>query len=100
MTPATVGPRSSPDPIHVYFALLPHSLLLDWAGPAEALRMANQALLALGQPERFVLHFVSPTPQSVTSVGVHADGACATARHRHPAPPLLGGAGRPARPAH
>ena len=67
MTPATLGQR--PDPIHIYFALLPHSLLLDWAGPAEALRIANQTLRALGQPERFVLHFVSPTPQSVTSVG-------------------------------
>lgn len=72
MTPATLGQR--PDPIHIYFALLPHSLLLDWAGPAEALRMANQTLRALGQPERFVLHFVSPTPQSVTSVGVMLTG--------------------------
>ena len=72
MTPATLGQR--PDPIHIYFALLPHSLLLDWAGPAEALRIANQTLRALGQPERFVLHFVSPTPQSVTSVGVMLTG--------------------------
>jgi transcriptional regulator GlxA family with amidase domain len=72
MTPAALGPR--PDPIHIYFALLPHSLLLDWAGPAEALRIANQTLHTLGQPERFVLHFVSPTPQSVTSVGVMLTG--------------------------
>jgi transcriptional regulator GlxA family with amidase domain len=61
-------------PIHVYFALLPGSLLLDWAGPAEALRIANQTLRALGQPERFVLHFVSPAPHSVTSVGVMLTG--------------------------
>ena len=43
-------PPSSP--IHVYFALLPGSLVLDWAGPAEALRIANQALVGRGQPER------------------------------------------------
>lgn len=61
-------------PIHVYFALLPGSLVLDWAGPAEALRIANQALLAQGQPARFVQHFISPTPQSVTSVGAILTG--------------------------
>ena len=60
--------------IHVYFALLPGSLVLDWAGPAEALRVANQTLRALGQPERFVAHFVSPTPESATSVGVALAG--------------------------
>ena len=61
-------------PIHVYFALLPGSLVLDWAGPAEALRIANQALVAQGQPARFVQHFISPTPQSVTSVGAILTG--------------------------
>ena len=59
----------APSPIHVYFALLPGSLVLDWAGPAEALRIANQTLAKQGQPERFVQHFVSPTPESVSSVG-------------------------------
>ena len=63
-----------PSPIHVYFALLPGSLVLDWAGPAEALRIANQAVVNQGQPERFVQHFVSPTPQSVTSVGAMLTG--------------------------
>lgn len=62
------------DPIHVYFALLPGSLVLDWAGPAEALRIANQVLVNQGQPERFVQHFVSPTPQSKTSVGALLTG--------------------------
>ena len=47
----------------------PGSLVLDWAGPAEALRIANQTLAKQGQPERFVQHFVSPTPESVSSVG-------------------------------
>ena len=63
-----------PAPIHVVFALLPGSLVLDWAGPAEALRIANQVLQAQGQPARFVLHFVSPTPEAVTSVGVALAG--------------------------
>lgn len=68
--------RQSPAmrPIHVYFALLPHSLVLDWAGPAEALRIANQLLFGSGQPARFVLHFASPTPQSETSVGAMLTG--------------------------
>ena len=65
---------TTPSPIHVYFALLPGSLVLDWAGPAEALRIANQTLVALGQPERFVQHFVSPTPESMSSVGVAVTG--------------------------
>ena len=60
--------------IDVFFVLLPCSLLLDWAGPAEALRIANQALVTQGQPARFRLHFVSPEPTSVTSVGVVLTG--------------------------
>lgn len=63
-----------PPPIHVYFALLPGSLVLDWAGPAEALRIANQTLVNQGQGERFVLHFVSPAPEAMTSVGVALTG--------------------------
>ncbi len=73
MEPQPLIPHT-PAPIHVYFALLPGSLVLDWAGPAEALRIANQLLRAQGQPERFVQHFVSPTPQSMTSVGVMLTG--------------------------
>jgi transcriptional regulator GlxA family with amidase domain len=56
--------------IRVIFALLPNSLVLDWAGPAEALRIANQLLAAAGQPPRFELVFASPEPQSIGSVGV------------------------------
>ena len=66
--------ESAPGLIDVYFVLLPDSLVLDWAGPAEALRITNQALMALGQPPRFQLHFVSPTPTSATSVGVMLSG--------------------------
>ena len=61
-------------PIRVVFALLDHSLVLDWAGPAEALRIANQLLRARGKPERFVLEFVSPVPTATTSVGVQVCG--------------------------
>lgn len=56
--------------INVYFVLLPDSLILDWAGPAEALRMANQALMAHGRSSMFRLHFVGPTQAVSTSVGV------------------------------
>lgn len=61
-------------PIQVLFALLPDSLALDWAGPAEALRIANQGLLAQGQPERFVLRFVGPASDAVSSVGLRLAG--------------------------
>jgi len=61
-------------PIRVVFVLLPHSLVLDWAGPAEALRIANQVLQGQGRPPRFVLDFASPTPTSAGSVGVMLSG--------------------------
>jgi transcriptional regulator GlxA family with amidase domain len=61
-------------PIEVLFALLPDSLALDWAGPAEALRMANQALQAQGLPPRFVLRFVGPCAEQVSSIGLRLTG--------------------------
>ena len=68
-------------PIHVLFALLPSSLVLDWAGPAEALRMANQALAAQGLAPQFDLHFASPSPLAVTSVGVQLSGLAPLPAH-------------------
>ncbi|HSV60528.1 MAG TPA: helix-turn-helix domain-containing protein [Variovorax sp.] len=65
---------ASSRPIRVVFALLDHSLVLDWAGPAEALRIANQFLRARGAPERFLIEFASPSPDCVTSVGVALSG--------------------------
>lgn len=56
-------------PIHVLFVLMPHSLILDWAGPAEALRIANQCLRTTGRPEAFHLRFVGPEPRAASSVG-------------------------------
>ena len=65
---------SAAPPIRVVFVLVAHSLALDWAGPAEALRIANQQLRATGRPERFAIEFASPRPTSVTSVGVRLSG--------------------------
>ncbi|MES1161992.1 MAG: DJ-1/PfpI family protein, partial [Rhizobacter sp.] len=64
----------NPTLIRVVFALLPHSLVLDWAGPAEALRIANQLRAAAGLPPRFELVFASPEPESASSVGVRLAG--------------------------
>ncbi|WP_225785056.1 GlxA family transcriptional regulator [Xenophilus sp. Marseille-Q4582] len=61
-------------PIRVLFVLLPDSLILDWAGPAEALRIANQQLRADGRPERFRLEFVGPAPSARSSVGAQLQG--------------------------
>ena len=58
----------------IVFLLLPESLILDWAGPAEALRIANDILLTQGQAEPFRLRFVSPLPQTMSSVGVAISG--------------------------
>jgi transcriptional regulator GlxA family with amidase domain len=58
----------------VLFLLLPDSLILDWAGPAEALRMANRAMVEQGRAAPFRLRFVSPLAQTVSSVGVTVSG--------------------------
>ena len=68
-------------PIRVVFVLLPGSLVLDWAGPAEALRIANQRLQAAGQPERFSIEFASPRPTSIASVGVALAGLAPLPTH-------------------
>ncbi len=61
-------------PIGVHFVLLPDSLILDWAGPAEALRIANQALHAQGLAAAFEMFFVGPQTETRTSVGAHIAG--------------------------
>lgn len=52
------------------FVLLPQTLLLDLAGPAEAFRLANQRLQQQGQPAGYRLRYVSPQPEAGTSVGL------------------------------
>ncbi len=59
-----------PRPIPVYFVLLAGSLILDWAGPAEAFRIANQTLLVKGETAGFDLRFIGPDPQVSTSVWI------------------------------
>ena len=64
----------APTPIQVLFVLQPDSLLLDWAGPAEALRLANQCLRSQGQNPRFDLQFVGTQAETATSVGCTVSG--------------------------
>ncbi len=56
------------------FVLLPHTCALDWAGPAEAFRIANQTLSRLGRPEAFKLRFIGPAAQTHSSVGAQMHG--------------------------
>ncbi|HEX4560236.1 MAG TPA: helix-turn-helix domain-containing protein [Gemmatimonadales bacterium] len=56
--------------INVLFVILPHSLLLDIAGPAEAFRLANQHRGLRGLPPRFRLRYAAPDDLQDTSVGL------------------------------
>lgn len=75
-------------PIRVCFVLLPGSLILDWAGPAEALRIANQCLHVAERPPAFTLRFVGPLPEAVSSVGATFSGIA-------PLPQLTGSSAEP-----
>ena len=68
-TPATTGTTRD-----VYFLLLPDTLILDWAGPAEALRVANRIGTERGRGIAFRLHFIAPEVQSTSSVGATIAG--------------------------
>jgi transcriptional regulator GlxA family with amidase domain len=56
--------------VDLLFVIVPHSLLLDIAGPAEAFRLANLHRAARGLPPRFRLRFTAHTPAITTSVGL------------------------------
>ena len=56
--------------IDVLFVIVPHSLVLDIAGPAEAFRLANQHRETRGLPAHFRLTFAGPVPTLQTSVGL------------------------------
>jgi transcriptional regulator GlxA family with amidase domain len=56
--------------IDVLFVVLPDTLLLDLAGPAEAFRLANQALARRGRPAAFRLRYAGPLAQARSSVGL------------------------------
>ena len=53
----------------IAFVVLPGTLLLDLAGPAEAFRLANQRLLRRGQLAAYRLRFIGPQAEAATSVG-------------------------------
>lgn len=57
-------------PMDVLFVVLPDTLLLDLAGPAEAFRLANQALLRRGQEAMFRMRYIGPMVQVDSSVGL------------------------------
>lgn len=61
-------------PVDVCFVVLPESLLLDLAGPAEAFRLANQALARQGRAPLWRLRHVGPQAQVRSSVGVQLAG--------------------------
>ena len=56
--------------IDVLFVIVPHALVLDVAGPAEAFRLANLRHEYRNQPARFRLRFAGPVANPVTSVGL------------------------------
>jgi transcriptional regulator GlxA family with amidase domain len=60
--------------IDVLFVILPHSLLLDIAGAAEAFRLANQHRGRSGLPPCFRLRFAAPNEVQETSVGLAIAG--------------------------
>jgi len=60
--------------IDVLFVIVPHSLLLDIAGPAEAFRLANQHRGRRKLPPRFRLRFAAPNEMQDTSVGLSIAG--------------------------
>ncbi len=66
------NPRSST--IDVLFVIVPHALLLDIAGPAEAFRLANLRYAELELPARFRLRYAGPVAEPATSVGLKLGG--------------------------
>ena len=54
----------------IAFVLLPGTLLLDLAGPAEAFRLANQRLLQRGLPAAYRLRYLGAQPSITSSVGL------------------------------
>jgi transcriptional regulator GlxA family with amidase domain len=55
--------------IDLLFIVLPDTLLLDLAGPAEAFRLTNQWLQRRNRGPAFRLRFVGPRHEAATSVG-------------------------------
>ena len=60
--------------IDLLFVVLPETLLLDLAGPAETFRLANHWLQQRGQAPAFRLRYVGPEPDAPSSVGARLAG--------------------------
>ncbi len=77
--------------VDVLFIVLPDTLLLDLAGPAEAFRLANQNLARQGHAPLFRLRHAGPLAQTGSSVGLQLCGieplpaALTLHKHRHSA---------------
>jgi transcriptional regulator GlxA family with amidase domain len=56
--------------IDVLFIVLPDTLLLDLAGPAEVFRLANQQAKSQGLPPPFRMRYVGPQASVTSSVGL------------------------------
>ncbi|MED5622226.1 GlxA family transcriptional regulator [Ideonella sp. BN130291] len=60
--------------IDLLFVMLPGTLLLDLAGPAEAFRLANRHAQQRGLAPAFRLRFIGPEPEADSSVGALLSG--------------------------
>lgn len=67
---STFGPGRKALPLDALFLILPHGLLLDTAGPAEAFRLANLHSAQRGLPAPFRLRFCGPEATPASSVGL------------------------------
>lgn len=67
-------PSPTPSPIDVWFIVLPDTLLLDLAGPAEAFRLANQRFENQGRAPPWRLRHAGPQAQVASSVGLSLAG--------------------------
>jgi transcriptional regulator GlxA family with amidase domain len=75
--------RAAATMLDAVFLIQPHALLLDLAGPAEALRLANQALQRRGRPRP-----AAPPPRPRPPAPARRRFACATwRRSRGRSPP-------------
>lgn len=63
-----------PTATELVFVLPRGSLILDWAGPAEAFRIANQEVQRTHRRPAFSLRFVAPSATSLASVGALVAG--------------------------
>ncbi|WP_395698751.1 GlxA family transcriptional regulator [Aquabacterium sp.] len=68
-TATALTPRDD-QPVDVLYVVLPDTLLLDLAGPAEAFRLANQALQRRGRAPLFRQRYCGPLPAVSSSVGL------------------------------